>query len=110
MTTQNEAQLSEATLRAALGRAVPAASRQGGQLVSGPGISEDEEQIRLEAANWDESDARQRMDAAVASGAYSRADADAYLEYQIKRAAWCKHVVELLDAERADRSRETPVG
>jgi hypothetical protein len=99
---------SAATLEAALGRAVPVEGRHNGKLVFSAGMSEEEREIRLYDASWDEGEARALLDGLVASCAVTREDADAYLEYLVKKAAWCRKVVENLDAERAARTPEAP--
>ncbi len=100
--------LSEATLAAALGRAVPIEARQNGKLVLSPGMSDEERDIRLYDATWDEGEARRLLDGLVARGVLKREDADEYLAYLLEKAAWCRRVVENLDAEQAARTPEAP--
>jgi hypothetical protein len=100
--------LSEATLAAALTRAVPVEARQNGKLVFSPGMSDEEREIRLYDATWNEEEARGLLERLVAGGDLTRGDADEYLRYLVEKAAWCRKVVENLDAARARRGPEAP--
>ena len=93
--------LTEEQLQASLDRAVCVESRQNGKLVNAPGMSEEEQAIRLYDANWNEEDARRTQDKLVACGATTRAAADDHLAFLIKKAEWSSRVVKRLDAERA---------